>query len=377
MVSVIDLNLLDGGTIMNIPFAALDKVHKDIKEEMISKFIEMYEKGWFIQGEECTAFEEEFAAWNHADYAVGVATGLDAIFLTLKALGIHGGDEVIIPSNTFIATALAVSYTGARPVLVDPDNLTYNICGKGLRETITEKTKAIIPVHLYGQAADMDEIMEIAKEYHLYVIEDCAQAHGALYKGKKVGTFGDAGCFSFYPGKNLGALGDGGAIITNNRQLAAKVRSLGNYGSQEKYHHIYKGTNSRLDEIKAGFLRIKLKHLDEYNQERNRIARKYLEGIKNPKIKLPHIGNERTHIWHIFAIMCDSRDDLKGYLEKNGISTVCHYPIAISNQEAYKEDDIKELPLASYIANSELSLPMYVGLSDRQVQYVIDVLNNY
>ena len=362
---------------MKVPFATFDKMHSAIKNEILDKFEEMYEKGWFIQGTECTEFENEFAAWNDSKFAVGTATGLDAIYLSLKALNIAAGDEVIIPSNTFIATALAVSYTGATPILVDPDPITYNMCGKGLEEVITERTKAIIAVHLYGQAAEMDEIVEIAKKHNLFLIEDCAQAHGATYAGRKVGTFGDVGCFSFYPGKNLGALGDGGAIITNNRELADKVRSLGNYGSDRKYHHIYKGTNSRLDEIQAGFLRIKLKHLDEYNIERNVTAQKYLNKIHNKKIKLPVIGNKRTHIWHIFPIMCDTRDHLKLYLEEKGISTVCHYPIAIADQEAYQNENLPHLPIASYIAKSELSLPMYIGMTDAEIDYVVEALNNY
>lgn len=362
---------------MKVPFAKFDKMHSDIREEMLQKFAQIYDKGWFIQGDECAAFEKEFAEWNSADYCVGMATGLDALYLSLKALGIGVGDEVLVPSNTFIATALAVSYTGASVVLVEPDETTYNMSGKGLAEALTSKTKAVMPVHLYGQAAEMDEIMAFAKEHNLYVIEDCAQAHGALYKGRKVGTFGDVGCFSFYPGKNLGALGDGGAIITNNKELADKVRSLGNYGSTEKYHHKYLGTNSRLDEVQAGLLRIKLQHLNEYNDQRNETAQKYLAEIKNPRIKLPVIGADRTHIWHIFAVMCDDRDKFKNYLEKNGIGTVCHYPIAIADQECYEGHGLPHLPIAEYIAANELSLPMYVGMTEEEIQYVIDTVNSY
>ena len=257
---------------MNIPFATFEGMHKAVRPEMMGAFEKVYDRGWFIQGEECQAFEEEFAAYNGAKYAIGVATGLDAIRLALEALGIGAGDEVIIPSNTFIATALAVSAVGAKPVLVDPDPETCNMCGKGLEEALTPRTKAVIPVHLYGQAAQMDEVMDFARRHNLRGVEDCAQAHGALFKGQKAGTFGDAGCFSFYPGKNLGALGDAGAVITNDAQLAEKVRSLGNYGSGEKYHHLYKGVNSRLDEMQAAFLRVKLPQLDKWNEERRRIA---------------------------------------------------------------------------------------------------------
>ena len=362
---------------MNIPFATFEKMHQAIRPEMKEAFEKVYDKGWFIQGEECEAFEKEFAAYNGAKYAIGVATGLDAIRLALDALEIGAGDEVIVPSNTFIATALAVSAVGAKPVLVDPDPDTCNLCGKGLEEALTSHTKAVIPVHLYGQAAQMDEVMDFARRHGLRVVEDCAQAHGALFKGQKVGTFGDAGCFSFYPGKNLGALGDAGAVITNDAQLAEKIRSLGNYGSGEKYHHLYKGINSRLDEMQAAFLRIKLRHLDEYNQERNVAAQKYLEGIKNPLIRLPKVGSDRTHIWHIFSIRCKSRDELHDYLAQKGIGTVSHYPVAIADQPAYAPDHLPHLPLAEEIAATELGLPMYVGITDEELRYVIDAVNQY
>ncbi len=352
-------------------------MHGAVRGEMLGKFAEMYDKGWFIGGDECAAFEREFAEYNGAKYCVGVATGLDALYLSLKALGIGAGDEVMVPSNTFIATALAVSYTGAKVVLVEPDETTYNMSGKGLEEALSERTRAVIPVHLYGQTAEMDEVMAFAKKHGLYVIEDAAQAHGATYRGKKAGTFGDVGCFSFYPGKNLGALGDSGAVITDNKELADRIRSLGNYGSTEKYHHKYLGTNSRLDEIQAGFLRIKLRHLDEYNAERNVTAGKYLEGIKNPKIKLPTIGGNRTHIWHIFPVFCEERDELKKYLADRGIGTVCHYPIAICDQECYAGHGLPKQPLARKIAATELSLPMYVGMSDEEIKYVIDALNEF
>lgn len=284
---------------------------------------------------------------------------------------------MIVPSNTFIATALAVSYTGARVILVDPDENTYNMCGKGLEEAYTPACKAVIPVHLYGQAAEMDEVMAFAKRHGLYVVEDCAQAHGATHKGRKVGTFGDAGCFSFYPGKNLGALGDGGAVVTNNAELARKIRCLGNYGSTKKYHHEYLGTNSRLDEVQAALLRIKLRHLDEYNAERNVVARKYLSGVKNPKIRLPQTGADRYHVFHLFAVMCEERDALHDYLEEKSIGTVCHYPIAIADQHCYAKANLAHLPGAEYIARSELSLPMYNGMTDEEIQYVVDALNAF
>ena len=362
---------------MKVPFSTFAPMHGEIRGEMLAKFADVYDRGWFIQGAECEAFESEFAAWVGASHCVGVATGLDAIYLALKALGVGAGDEVIVPSNTFIATALAVSYTGAKVVLVDPDEKTYNLCGKGLYEAYTPRCKAVIPVHLYGQAAEMDEIMAFAKEKGLYVLEDCAQAHGATYKGQKVGTFGDVGCFSFYPGKNLGALGDGGAIVSNNCELAEKIRCLGNYGSTKKYHHEYLGTNSRLDEVQAALLRIKLTQLDKYNAARDAVAQKYLAGIRNPKIRLPEVGENRNHVWHLFAVMCDERDALKAHLERCGVGTVCHYPIAIADQACYAAENLARLPIATYIAASELSLPMYYGMTDEEVQYVIDAVNAF
>ena len=360
-----------------IPFATFEYMHNEIKEEMLQKFEEVYDKGWFIQGEECAAFEKEFAEYCGSKYCVGCATGLDAIYLILKAMGIGAGDEVIVPSNTFIATALAVTYAGAKVVLVDPDEKTYNLGSEGLEAAVTEKTKAIIAVHLYGQAADMDAVKAVAQKYNLKVIEDSAQAHGATYKGKRAGSLGDAAAFSFYPGKNLGALGDAGAVVTNDKELADKVRALGCYGSKEKYHHIYQGTNSRLDEVQAALLRIKLRNLEHFNAARVAVAQKYLDGIKNEKIILPRIGENRTHVWHIFPVLTEKRDEFKGYLEEHGIGTVEHYPIAIHNQEAYRKENLPKMPLAEKISAQELSLPMYYGMSDEDVQYVIDVINQF
>ena len=362
---------------MEVPFATFNVMHAAVEKEMFVAFANVYRKGWFIQGEECAAFEKEFAAYLGTKFCVGVATGLDALILALKALEIGPGDEVIVPGNTFIATVLAISYVGATPVLVEPDEITYNLSGNHLEEAITNKTRVVLPVHLYGQTAEMDTIMDIAEKHGLYVIEDCAQAHGALYKGKPAGTFGAIGCYSFYPGKNLGALGDAGAVVTNDKMLADKVRALGNYGSDTKYHHIYKGVNSRLDEIQAAFLRIKLRHLDEYNAERNRIAEKYLAKIHNPLIALPRIGADRTHVWHIFAVMCEYRDKLHDYLAEKGIGTVSHYPIAICNQECYKDENLCHGHLTEKIAAQELSIPMYVGMKEEEIGYVIDALNEF
>lgn len=362
---------------MNVPFATFERLHAELKNEMMGMFEDIYDQGWFIQGKQCELFEREFAQWCGAECCVGVASGLDALILALRALNIETNDEVIIPSNTFIATALAVSYVGARPVLLPPDIHTYNMSSNGLESLITERTKAIIPVHLYGQAAQMDEIMVIAKKYNLYVIEDCAQAHGATFKGQKVGTFGDIGCFSFYPGKNLGALGDGGAVITNSHRLAAVMRTLGNYGSDRKYHHVCKGLNSRLDELQAGFLRVKLRHLDEYTRERNEIAFKYLSRITNSKIVLPVVGEERMHVWHIFAILCEEKERLQEYLKEHGIGTVCHYPIAICEQPCYIDEQLSPDGIALHIAAQEVSLPLYIGMTEAEINYVIDTVNSF
>lgn len=365
---------------MNIPFASFVPMHEEIRKDLEAAFKKVLDKSYFIQGEECEKFEEEYAAYCGTKYCVGVATGLDAIYLILKALDIKAGDEVIVPSNTYIATALAVSFTGATPVFVEPVIDTYNIDVTRIEEKITEKTKAIIAVHLQGRAADMDAINAIAKKHGLYVLEDAAQAHGARYKGQKVGALSDAAAWSFYPGKNLGALGDGGCITTNNKQIADKVRALGNYGSDYKYHHIYQGTNSRLDEMQAAFLRVKLPHLDKWNQARRRIAEAYLSGINNPLIKLPLATSEEyEHIYHVFVIRCDRRDELEKYLKDNGIGTVKHYPVPMHLQKAYENLHIQEgeLPIAEEISKTVLSIPMYYGMTDEEVAYVIDSLNRF
>ncbi|WP_163192843.1 DegT/DnrJ/EryC1/StrS family aminotransferase [Clostridium thermarum] len=365
---------------MKIPFASFEPMHNEIRAELDEAYNRVMDKSYFIQGEECNKFEEEFAAYCNTKYCVGVATGLDAIYLILRAMEIGVGDEVIIPSNTFIATALAVSYTGAIPVLVEPEIDTYNIDVTRIEEKITANTKAVIAVHLQGRPADMDAINIIAKKYGLKVIEDAAQAHGARYKGKLVGALSDAAAFSFYPGKNLGALGDGGGVTTSNKEIAEKVRALGNYGSDYKYHHIYKGTNSRLDEMQAAFLRVKLPHLEKWNDERRKIAKRYLTEITNPLIKLPATTTEDyEHIYHVFAVRCSMRDELERYLNENGIGTVKHYPIPIHMQKAYESLEILEgtLPIAEEISRTILSIPMYYGMNDEEVSYVINKINSF
>lgn len=364
---------------MKIPFVTFKNLERELDTELRDAFNRVFERSWYIDGVEDKAFEEAFANYVGTDFCVGCNNGLDALMLTLRALDIKNGDEVIVPSNTYIATALAVTYVGATPVFVEPDIKTFNINPALIEEKITEKTKAIMPVHLYGQACDMSPIMEIAKKHNLFVIEDCAQAHGAKYKGQNIGTFGDAAGFSFYPGKNLGALGDAGATVTNNGDLAARLRALGNYGSDYKYHHIYKGTNSRLDEFQAAFLSAKLPLMDKVNKDRRRIAKRYLEEITNPEIVLPTVLPECEHVWHIFAVRTNKRDALAAYLEENGIGVNKHYPIPMHLQDCYKDLGIKEgeLPIAEEISKTQLSLPLYYGMTDEEITYVVENINNF
>lgn len=364
---------------MNIPFVSFEAMHNEVRDEMLASFQRVYNNNWFIQGKELEKFEEEFAAYCGAKYCVGCGNGLDALYLPLKAYGIGTGDEVIVPSNTFIATALAVSYTGATPVFVEPEMETYTINPALVEERITEKTKAIMAVHLYGMPAKMDELRVIADKYNLKLIEDAAQAHGAEYKGKRVGSLGDCAGFSFYPGKNLGALGDAGAFVTNDKELAEKVRALGNYGSDYKYHHIYMGNNSRLDEMQAAFLRVKLQELDRWNAARVEIANKYLAGIKNPEVELPSVMDDATHVYHIFAIRTKRRTELEKFLSERGIGTNKHYPIPMHMQGAYADLNIPQgaLPLAEEISETQLSLPLYYGMTDEEINYVIDAINEW
>ena len=364
---------------MIIPFVTFLPIEKELNNDIREAFDRVFKRSWYIEGVENVAFEKAFAEYCGTKHCVGVGNGLDALMLALKALGVGKGDEVIVPSNTYIATALAVTYVGATPVFVEPDIRTFNIDPKHIEAAISEKTKAIMPVHLYGQACDMDPIMKIARTYGLKVVEDCAQAHGATYKGQKVGTFGDAAGFSFYPGKNLGALGDAGAVVTNNKELADMIRALGNYGSDYKYHHIYKGNNSRLDELQAAILAAKLPHLDRMNEQRRKIAKKYTEGIKNPRVITPYIMSECIPVWHIYGIRCKDRDALEKYLNEKGIGTNKHYPIPMHLQECYKDLNIQQgaLPIAEEISNTELSIPMYYGMSDDAIDYIVTSINSF
>lgn len=364
---------------MKIPFATFEHMHAQIKGDVMHAFEKCYDTGWFIQGKEYEAFEKEYADFCGAKYCIGIDNGLNAIHLILRALDIKSGDEVIVPSHTFIATALAVIYAGAKPVFCEVNEDSYNINPSLIEKCITPRTKAVIAVHMYGQTADMDTINEIARLHGLYVIEDSAQSHNALYKGKKAGTLGIAGAFSFYPGKNLGALGDAGAVVTNDKEIADKVKALCCYGSSKKYVHDYCGLNARLDEIQAAVLRIKLRHLDKWTEERQVLAEKYLKGIKNSKFILPVVMKNQSHVWHIFAIRCRERDKLQRYLADNGVGTNIHYPTPMHLQRAFSYMNLPKgsFPIAEEIANTELSLPMYIGMTDKEIGYVITLLNKF
>ena len=364
---------------MKVPFASFVPMQDELKDSLNASFQRVVSNSWYIDGQEGNAFEQAFAHYNDVPYCVGVGNGLDALMLALEVLNIGPGDDVIVPSNTYIATALAVTRVGARPILVEPDINTYNLDPSLIEQSITCNTKAIMPVHLYGQACDMDPILAIARKHKLFVVEDCAQAHGATYKGRKVGTFGDIAGFSFYPGKNLGALGDAGAVVTGNADFASKVKALRNYGSDYKYHHIYKGYHTRLDELQAAMLLAKLPILEKMNESRRKIADIYSKGIKNPKIVLPCVLPECVPVWHIYAIRCIDRDSLERYLNANGIGTNKHYPIPIHKQICYQDLGLPggSLPIAESISDSELSLPMYYGMTNDEIQYVIDVINDF
>lgn len=365
---------------MKVPFNSLFSSHNIIQEEVFEAFKTFYKESNFILGRSVSNFENNYAAYNGVKYCVGVSNGLDALHLSLRALGIGNNDEVIVPSNTFIATVLAISYVNAKPVFVEPDINTYNINPALIESAITKNTKAIIPVHLYGQAADMEKIMGIAQKNNLFVIEDNAQAQGALHKGKKTGSFGDINATSFYPGKNLGALGDAGCVTTNQDHLAEMVSSLRNYGSKTKYYNDFIGFNMRLDEIHAAVLDIKLKYIDEWNLERNTIAKKYHEGLIDiSDIHLPVLHPNSTHVYHLFVIRTPNRDKLKEYLDKQGIQTLIHYPIPPHLQNAYRELNFKrgDFPICEGIANTCLSLPIWPGLQNDQINYVIDSIRSF
>ena len=361
---------------MTIPFLDLKAPLQELKHELHNAFERVLESSWFIHGTEVTQFEQEFARYCHANHCVGVGNGLDALHLILRAYEFGAGDEIIVPSNTFIATWLAVSSVGATPIPVEPDARTYNINPELIEAAITPRTKAIIAVHLYGQPADMDPIIALAKKYHLKVIEDAAQAHGAHYKGQRVGSLGDAAGFSFYPGKNLGALGDAGAVTTNDAELAKKVHALSNYGSQIKYQHETKGFNTRLDELQAAFLREKLRKLDEWNERRKAVASRYLAALSETNLVLPLVPDWADPVWHLFVVRSLERDQLIAKLADAGIGTNIHYPTPPHRQGAYAELNyaLGSFPLSERIHREVLSLPIGPHLNALQVGTVIDAV---
>ena len=350
------------------------------QSEYENKALEVLRSGWYVLGKELEAFENEWAMYNGAKYAVGLASGLDALWLSMKALGIGVGDEVIVQGNTFIASVMGITINGAKPVFVEPDE-HYSIDASKIEEKITDKTKAILVVHLYGIVADMDEIIKVCQKYDLLLIEDCAQSHGATYKGKMTGTFGNVGCFSFYPTKNLGCFGDGGAIITNREAVAKYVKMYRNYGSERRYYNKVVGANSRLDEIQAGLLRIKLLHMEELIQEREKIAERYLNEITNSKITLPYprLAEGNRNVWHQFVIRTDSRDELRLFLEKKGIGTLIHYPVPPYLSEAYKNLGYQRgsFPITEKYADTVLSIPIFNGITYNEQNKVIQALNEF
>jgi dTDP-4-amino-4,6-dideoxygalactose transaminase len=364
----------------NIRFLSFDKVNRQLKSDFVGVFKEFLDGQQYVLGERLNKFEKEYAKFNNTAYCIGVGNGLDALTISLKALGIGQNDEVIVPSNTYIATWLAVSLVGARPIPVEPYSSTYNINPNLIEEKITSKTKAIMPVHLYGQACEMDKIMHIAKKHKLYVIEDNAQSHGSTFNKIITGSFGNINATSFYPGKNLGALGDGGAVTTNNMALSEKVECLRNYGSFKKYYNEEKGVNSRLDELQAALLSIKLKHLQEWTHERRKIAKSYnflLENVGD--IVTPFVADGATHVYHLYVIITKRRNELKKFLSEHGIDTLIHYPIPPHLQKAYGDLGYKEgsFPIAEKLAETSLSLPLYPGLKESEIAYICKSIENF
>lgn len=376
-----------------IKFLDLEKINNRFRTEIDKRIAKILDKGWYLQGEENETFCENFAKFCGTKYCLGVANGLDALNLIIKGFGFGNGDEIIVPANTYIASILAISENGCTPVLVEPDINTYNINPDLIEEKITNKTKAIMVVHLYGQVVQMEKIWELAKKYNLKIIEDSAQAHGSAYningltphpnpllkerKYLRVGNLGDASAFSFYPGKNLGCMGDGGAITTNDKELYEKIKAIANYGSDRKYHHIYKGTNSRLDEIQAAVLDVKLKYLEKDNERRREIAKYYRENIKNNKIILPETYDENASVWHVFVVRTENRDEFQKYLSDNEIQTIIHYPTPPHKQGAYSEWNNLSFPVSEEIHRTIISLPISPVMTNEEVKKVVEVINEY
>ena len=363
---------------IKVPYLDLKRIHQPIMQELDEAYHQVMQQSWFIGGEADSRFEQEFADYCNANACVGTGNGLDAIRLILMAYEIGAGDEVIVPAHTFIATVLAVTDIGAVPVFVDIDPDTYTIDVHKIEEKITDKTKAILAVHLYGKCADMNAICSLAQKYSLKVFEDAAQAHGAEINGKRTGTLGDAAAFSFYPGKNLGALGDAGAVVTNDMEAAKKIRAYGNYGCLKKYEHLYQGCNSRLDELQAAFLSVKLHYLDEWNGERRSIAERYTKEICNPKVKCPKLPKHmKEHVYHIYPVLVEKREEFIQYLYQHGIGTNIHYPVQILKQGAYMQyqNQAKSYQVTNTVCEQEVSIPLYPNMEEEQIAAVIEAVN--
>lgn len=356
----------------------MDRGFYQHQSEYEEKALSVLRSGWYVLGKEVSSFEKEFASYIGTKYCVGLASGLDALWIAFRLLNIGPGDEVLVQGNTYIASVMGITINGATPIFIEPDE-HYGMDPEKIEQAITDKTKAILVTHLYGMASRMNEIVSICKKHNLRLVEDCAQSHGACFNGKMTGSFGDIGCFSFYPSKNLGAFGDGGAITTNDPDLDLACRTFRNYGSQKRYYNEVVGTNSRLDELQAGLLRVRLSHLDELTKEKVKIAEKYNKCLNNPKIKLPSIAKGATCVWHQYVICCDERDRLIKYLDDKGIGTIIHYPIPPHLQECYKFLGYKEgdFPITEELAKTVLSIPMYNGMTDEEQEYVIDALNKF
>lgn len=361
-----------------IPSNRMDRGFYKYQKEFEDKALEVLRSGWYVLGKEVQAFEEEFAAYTGAGYCAGVASGLDALWIAFRVLGIGTGDEVIVQANTYIASVMGITINGATPVFVEPDEY-FNIDASKIEEKITDKTKAVLVVHLYGQASEMKPIQELCKKYRLRLVEDCAQSHGAKFDGKMTGTFGDIGCFSFYPSKNMGAFGDAGAIVTDDEAIQTDVKVFRNYGSEKRYYNKVVGTNSRLDELQAALLRVRMAHMKEITEEKRAIADKYTEGIKNPCIGLPKVRRGADSVWHQYVIRCKERDRLMEYLKERQIGTIIHYPIPPHMSEAYQYLGFKkgDFPIAEAYADEVLSLPIYNGITKEEQDYVIDALNHF
>ncbi|MGN0413140.1 MAG: DegT/DnrJ/EryC1/StrS family aminotransferase [Lachnospiraceae bacterium] len=356
----------------------MDYGFQKYQQEFEEKALSVLRSGWYVLGNEVKTFEERFAEYIGASYCVGLASGLDALWIGCKMLGIGPGDEVIVQANTYIASVMGISMNGATPIFTEPDEY-FQIDADKIEEKITEKTKAIMVVHLYGHVADMDKIVSLCKKYNLKLIEDCAQSHGATYKGKMTGTFGDVGCFSFYPSKNLGAFGDAGALVTNDPKIADETRIYRNYGSEKRYYNKVVGANSRLDELQAGLLNVRLSHMDEITEERKRLCANYTNQLRNPSIYLPKERENTSTVWHQYVIRCDRREELVAYLNEKQIGTIIHYPIPPHLSEAYQYLGCKkgDFPITENYAETVLSIPLYNGMTEEEQQYVIDAINAF